>query len=103
MSRPSPSVPTNLNRYETTPEITGRIVEYREGRVSFAELLKELSERDYKRPSHYDRPMNINTSQDVDYHEPGTTGELRQARAIGLLSYPEYEAIVSGSLRAHGA
>lgn len=103
-TRPAPSIPSNLDRYDTTPEITGRICAYRRGEISFAELVDELGKRDYARPSHYDATdWGSEGAESFDHHEAGTTGELRQARSLNLLSDVEYEAIVSAGLRAHGA
>lgn len=97
------TIPGNLDSYNTTDDITGRIVAYRKGEISFAELYDELSNRDYIDPSHYGQHLTQNQLEEVDYHEAGTTGELRQARSVGLLTENEYEAIVSGALRSHGA
>jgi hypothetical protein len=97
------SIPGNLHVYDTTPEITGEIVAYRKGELSFAELFDRLTAHDYSDPTHYGERHDLNSLEGVDHHEAGTTGELRQARAIGLLTENEYEAIVSGALRAHGA
>jgi hypothetical protein len=94
-------VTENLAAYPQSDAITGKILSYREGHLSFAELLKDLSEHDYNAPSHDVGSMP--EAEETDHHEVGTTGELRQARALGLLTGAEYEAIVSGGLRAHGA
>lgn len=103
MPRPAPSVPTNIDGYRWTPQITGEIIKYRQGKIPFADLYDALSKHDYKAPTHYGQHLDLNELEGVDHHEPGTTGELRQARALNLLSDVEYEAIVSESLRAHGA
>ena len=85
-------------------DITEQIVAYRNGQTSFADLLKSLAERDYDTPSRYKKSgQSWEDIDEADAFEPGTTGELMQAHAIGLLSDPEYEAIVSAGLRAHGA
>lgn len=90
--------------WEHTPEITGRILAYREGQLPFAELLDELSKHDYADPPHYSRHGDSYTiSEEADPFTPGTWGEVRRARNRGLLTRPEYEAIASGALRAHGA
>ena len=96
-------IPDTIDRYPQTPEITGRIIAYREGKITWAVLFKELTERDYADPSHYGQHINHNTIEAADHFAPGTTGELHQAGAIGLLDPTEYEAILSGALRAHGA
>jgi hypothetical protein len=94
-------ISNNIAAYPQSDAITGRILAYRNGAISFHELLGELSHHDYAAPSH--RAKTISEAEETDYHEVGTTGELRQARALGLLTDVEYEAIVSGGLRAHGA
>jgi hypothetical protein len=96
-------IPANLANWPQTPEITGRILAYREGEITFAQLVKELSERDYEMPSHYLKHGDVyEISEEADHMEPGTIGELHQARAIGLLSDTELETIMSATLRAHG-
>lgn len=98
-------VPANLSSYPTS-EISDKIVEYREGRMSFAQLVDELGKHDYAAPSHYradGQGRGMQEIDEADHHEVGTTGELRQARSLGLLTDEEYEEIVSSALRAHGA
>ncbi len=96
-------MPENLAGYRTTPEITGRIVAYREDEIPFAQLVDELSRHDYKTPTRYGEVHNVNTLEDADCSEPGTVGELHQANAIGLLSDAELETILSAALRAQAA
>ena len=48
------SIPKNWAAWPHSPQITGRIVAYRNGEISFAQLLDELSQYDWKRPAHYD-------------------------------------------------
>jgi hypothetical protein len=99
------TIVTTINVYwDHTPEITGRIIAYRNGDISFDTLLKELSERDYKPPSHYSKHGDVyEIAEEADRDEPGTWGEVQDARNRGLLTGPEYEAIASATLRAHGA
>lgn len=102
--RTSAAIPANIDTYtgSHTPEITGRILAYRRGEISFHELLGDLGTHDFKDPSHYASHDNADI-ESADRAEPGTTGELALANDIGLLSDPEYEAIVSAGLRSHGA
>ena len=100
----SAEIPANLANWPSSPEITGRIVAYRKGEISFAQLVKELSERDCTTPSHYLEHGDVyEISEAADHHAPRTIGELYQADAIGLLSDAELETILSAALRAHGA
>lgn len=88
--------------YKTTPEITGRIIAYLDGEIPFADLLTELSERDYKDPPRYHKVLDQNGVDDA-YGDSvaGTIEELYQAKALGLLTADELEAILSGAWEAH--
>lgn len=90
--------------WDHTPEITGRILDYRDGKIPFAQLLDELAKRDYVDPPHYAEHGDIlDISEAASRDTPGSVHELTIARDRRLLTSPEYEAILSAILRAHGA
>lgn len=91
----------NYKGYPTS-DITDQIRDYKAGKISFDDLRASLANRHYEDPSHYSideaTPGDI---EDADRSEPGTWGEVEQAQDLGLLTYPEYQAISEASHAAH--
>lgn len=87
-----------------TPEITGRILAYCAGDMSFAQLRDRLSHHRYTTPKQRNGRVDIfATGGESSSFEGGTLDELYYAKALGLLTAAELEAILSAAQRAHGA
>lgn len=72
--------------------------------LSFQTLKQLLAHKTYADPSWLGRDgMTTNNSEDINFAEPGTWGEVTKANSQGLLSDDEYEAIHDAMCQAHGA
>ncbi|MES1975739.1 MAG: hypothetical protein V4472_25050 [Pseudomonadota bacterium] len=100
-------VPPQLARF-ATPEVTGRIVAYRSGKITLGQLASEFAARTFvtparlanKRAGESTREMYARV-EDATYDTPGSWDEVDEARSTGLLSHDDYLALTRAVHAGH--
>jgi 8-oxo-dGTP pyrophosphatase MutT (NUDIX family) len=83
-------------------DITDQINAYRAGKTSLDELAQSLGSRTYDKPDYFDQAdADYNDIEAVEHYQPGTWGEVEQARNTGMLTPDEFNQIADAAYQHH--